>query len=133
MDKNSLKKLKWQLTRERLHIISPDPSPSRPQERRIGEILTGILNKEKLKSTNLPDGLNERWPLIAGAQIAAHTHPAFLRNGILYIYADHPGWLTETNRLPKAHLLKKIAAIPTVSNVRDIRFQLDPNIRTFRR
>ena len=51
-------------------------------------------------------------------------------NGFLYLYADHSGWLAEFRRLPKAPLLKKIRSIPNIPEVRDIRCQLSPDIRT---
>jgi predicted nucleic acid-binding Zn ribbon protein len=124
------KQLKWELTRERLHIEDRFPPPERRTERHIGEILTGILQDNPAEVATLPALLAERWPVVAGEQLAQHSAPAHLKNGILYLYADHPGWLAELRRLPKARLLKKIASIPGVPEVTDLRFQLDPAIRT---
>lgn len=100
----------------------------------MGTILSDILQSEP-SAEPLPQALLDRWPLIAGAQVASHTTPARLRNKVLYVYANHPGWLTEVRRLPKAHLLRKIASIPGVKEISDIRFQLDPDLRsgTFRK
>jgi len=121
----------WRLTRERFCISSPFPPPSRRPERKIGDILSEIRGQETV-SDELPELLGARWAIIAGEQIAKHTHPAHLRGAQLYVYADHPGWLTEIRRLPTQNLLKKIAAIPGAPEVKGIRFQLDPEIRTFR-
>ncbi len=121
----------WQLTRERFYIADRRPPAPLRDERGIGTILSDILKTEPLAET-LPSALTERWGLITGEQIAKHTVPANLKNGVLYVYADHPGWLTEIRRLPKEHLLKKVMSIPGIPETTDIRFKLDPSIQTWR-
>jgi len=122
---------KWQLTRQRFHIMDRRPPAPLRDEREIGTILSDILQTERPVET-LPEMLTERWSLITGEQIAKHTTPSSLRNGVLTVYADHPGWLAEIRRLPKKHLLKKAMAIPSIPEITDIRFQLDPSIRTWK-
>ncbi len=122
--------LKWQRMRERCHIADPQPPPARRKEKAIGDILCDVLKERSSQAASLPAGLAEHWPVIAGSQIAGHTRPAHLSNGLLYIHADHPGWLTQLRRIPKNHLLQKIRAVPDLPAVRDIRFQLDPALRT---
>ncbi len=121
----------WQLSRERFHLSAPFPPRAVRTERKIGAILSEMQGQEPAPST-LPAVLETRWAMIAGEQIAQHTHPAFLRGTQLIVYADHPGWLTEIRRLPTRHLLKKISAIPDAPEIKEIRFQLDPDIRTYR-
>ena len=125
------RQLKWELTRERHRIEDRFPPPERHPERRIRDILAGILRKDEPEAAPLPQLLAERWSMVAGEQLAKHVIPSHLKNGILYLHADHPGWLAELRRIPKAQLLKKIASIPDVPEVKEIRFQLDPSIRTF--
>ncbi len=122
----------WKLTRERFHISNPFPPRPRHPARKIGAILSEIQGLEPA-TDNLPEMLEARWAIIAGEQIAQHTRPAHLRGTQLYVFADHPGWLTEIRRLPTEHLLKKIASIPGAPEVKEIRFQLDPSIRTYRK
>lgn len=131
MKQNNRNKRHWQLTRERFHIAEYRPPSSVRDERKIGTILSDILQDEP-PAQKLPEALTERWGLITGEQIAKHTAPASLRNGLLYVYADHPGWLSEIRRLPKKHLLKKAMSIPGIPEIKDIRFQLDPSIRTWK-
>jgi hypothetical protein len=127
------KLLKWELTRERFQIEEKFP-PSQPrQEKRISEILRGIFKTDAPEATPLPELLTERWPVIAGEQLSLHTRPAFLKNGILHLYADHPGWMNELRRLPKEHLLRKIRSVPQLPEIKDVRFQLDPDIQTNKR
>ncbi len=125
--------LKWELDRERFCIEDRFPPPERRPERRISDILTGLLQKDETEAVVLPEVIAERWPVIAGDQLASHVRPSHLKNGVLYLQADHPGWLAELRRLPKAGLLKKISSIPDVPEIKDIRFQLDPAIRTGRK
>lgn len=125
--------LRWEIDRERFRIEDRFPPPERHPERRIGDILAGILPNNETRPAVLPKAITERWPVIAGEQLASHVHPSHLENGVLYLQADHPGWLAELRRLPKAGLLKKISTIPDVPKIKDIRFQLDPSIRTGRK
>lgn len=133
MKQTNNQSLKWELDRERFRIEDRFPPPDRHPERRISDILTGLLRKDETENIVLPEVIAERWPVIAGEQLASHVRPSHLKNGILYLQADHPGWLAELRRLPKAGLLKKFAAIPDIQEIKDIRFQLDPAIRTGRK
>ncbi len=129
MKQTNDKSLKWELQRERFRIEEHFPPPERHPERRISDILAGILQKDETEAVVLPEVITERWPVIAGEQLASHVRPSHLKNGVLYLQADHPGWLAESRRLPKAGLLKKIASIPDIPEIKDIRFELDPAIR----
>ena len=124
--------LKWELARERFQLEDISPPLLQRPERSIGDILDKITRKDELEPLSLPEGIVERWPGIAGEQLAKHVRPSHLKKGVLYLYADHPGWLAELKRLPKTQLINKIALIKDVPEVTDIRFQLDPSIRTGR-
>ncbi len=125
--------LKWELARERFHLEERFPPPERRPEKRIRDVLASILQKNETEVETLPNKLIERWSIVAGEQLAKHTHPSHLKKGILYIHADHPGWLTELRRMPKGSMLKKISSIPDLPEIKDIRFQLDTAIRSFRK
>ena len=129
MNQNNGKRTEWQLMRERFQITDRFPPCRHREERNINAILSGIIQEEPEPEV-LPKTIETHWNIIAGDQIAQHTHPSYLRNGILYIYADHPGWLAEIRRLPKNYLLKKIASVSPSQEISEIRFQLDPTIRT---
>ncbi len=125
--------LKWKLTRERFHLEDTFPPPERRPERCISAILAGIIHKNDTETVSLPEKIAERWPAIIGEQLAKHTRPSHLKNGILYVHADHPGWLNELRRLPKAQILKRISSVPDIPEIKDIRFQLDSVIHPFRK
>ena len=122
--------LKWELARERFQIEDRFPPRQPHQEKHIREILSNILQTEVPEEPMLPPIIVERWPLIAGRQLALHVRPAQMKNTTLTFYADHPGWLAESRRLPKMQILKKIVSIGGLPEIKEIRFQLDPAIRT---
>lgn len=122
--------LKWELLRERFQIEDRFPPYKTRPELPISTIIKTIVDAEVAELNQLPLAIKERWPVLVGQQIAQHVTPDHLREDILYVHADHAGWLAEFRRLPKAPLLKKIGAIPATPSVRDIRCQLAPNIRT---
>lgn len=123
----------WDLTRARFHIADRFPPKPLRKEKDIETILSNIMREEQQTTPpELPEELLSRWSLVAGEQIAKHTEPAYLREGILTVHADHPGWLSEVRRLPQAHLLKKLASIPSLPAIHKIRFQLNPAIKTWK-
>ena len=50
-----------------------------------------------------------RWPELVGPAIAEHARPLSLKNGILTIGVDQPGWATQLRYLG-ATLLDQLAA-----------------------
>lgn len=117
--------------KERFHLSDPFPPAPKKEELPIGTILSRIM-KEEPEPSKLPEIITERWPLIVGSLIAKHTHPAHLNRGILCVYADHPGWLSEVRKIPKKNWIKKFASIPECPEVKDLRFNLDPDVQTWR-
>lgn len=129
MKQPSDRQLKWELARERFRLENPYPPPAQRKEKHIRDILPELLDKNGSETAALPEALRDRWPAIAGEQFAQHVRPAHLQSGILYLYADHPGWLAEAKRIPKSRLLKNIRCIKDPPEIKDIRIQLDPLIR----
>ena len=64
------------------------------------------------------------WPDIVGKDIARHAQPVSLRNKLLIVAVDHPGWLQELSRYHKTLLLQKVRARIGQSAVRDIVFRI---------
>lgn len=119
----------WQVMRERFQITDSTPPPSPKKEAVIADILPAILGTTLPDSEIPPATLLKHWTLVVGGPIAKHTKPTHVKNHILYVYSDHPGWLTELRRHSKEHYLKKINSILDDGKIRDIRFLLDPNIQ----
>ena len=119
----------WLLTRQRFHIIDPFPPPPQRKEREIRSILGEILDQER-PDESITEEMIQTWALAVGKQLAKHTTPETIQQKILTVNVDHPGWLTEVRRLPRQRILKKLEAAPAVPPLRDIRFRLDPSLRT---
>lgn len=64
------------------------------------------------------------WPQIVGTDIARHAQPVSLRNKLLIIAVDHPGWLQELSRYHKPLLLQKVRERIGKTAVRDIVFRI---------
>jgi hypothetical protein len=123
----------WQLMRERLHISDLTPPIPRKKEAVLADILPTVLGGERPDSEPPPPELLKHWDVVVGGPIAKHTKPTNIKNKILYVYSDHPGWLNELRRHSKEYYLKKLSAVPELPEIRDIRFLLDPNIKDKKR
>ena len=64
------------------------------------------------------------WPDIVGKDIACHAQPVSLRNRLLIVAVDHPGWLQELSRYHKPLLLQKVRERIGKTAVRDIVFRI---------
>jgi predicted nucleic acid-binding Zn ribbon protein len=61
------------------------------------DVLQGLLQNSK---SELADGfqrwrLEQNWPAIVGATIAAQTMPAAFERGTLFIWVRHPTWMQQ--------------------------------------
>lgn len=87
------------------------------------------LVPQVVKSMGLAERLQQsqvfyHWPDIVGKDIAAHAHPLSLRNKLLIVAVDHPGWLQELSRYHKPLLLQKVRDRIGKHAVRDIVFRI---------
>ena len=65
----------------------------------------------------------DSWEKIAGTDISYHSHLSDLKNGILYIEVDHPGWI-QLIQLKKREILKKTRSMFPQLKIEDIRIFL---------
>ncbi len=112
---------RWTVDRIRFHLDKP-PAPNR-DIRPIGDILEDVVaGLEQPHDENILI-LRKAWPEIAGAQIAKHSHPAYLQNFVLQVEVDHPGWLPELERLKRV-LLQKLQSNCRELRIRQLHFSL---------
>jgi predicted nucleic acid-binding Zn ribbon protein len=64
------------------------------------------------------------WPDIVGKDIARHAQPMSLKNRLLIVAVDHPGWLQELSRYHKPLLLQKVRERIGKTAVKDIVFRI---------
>ena len=67
--------------------------------------------------------LKKEWASIVGEPIAMQSEPAFIREGILYIFVKQAGWLSELSRM-RGPLLRKIEGTYSEMNIRKLHFEL---------
>ena len=81
-------------------------SPWRPLEddraagpRRVGESLDRITKKLGAGKASALGAVFSRWDTIVGPAVAAHAKPLSLREGVLRVAVDEPGWATQLRYL----------------------------------
>lgn len=91
--------------------------------RKVSDLLSKVLNPEVLADTEGLIRFFTSWTEIAGDVLASHTKPVDIRNGIIYIDAEHPGWVQHL-QLNQTSILKKIQQKFPELNIRGIAFRL---------
>lgn len=61
--------------------------------RKAGEILSAFFDERLSKEGQTYSALFKSWHQIAGDQVAAHSRIIELERTILFVEADHPGWI----------------------------------------
>ena len=61
--------------------------------RRAADILARLLDRGTADNAELYGAFFKGWRRIAGEQIAAHSSVTDVRNGLVVVEADHPGWI----------------------------------------
>src|SRR6056297_2761647 len=80
---------------------SPDTVPdwselgrgTRKTPKGVQEILKTYFNDAQIDRADQYHSFFSSWKQLAGINIAAHTRPRDIRNRVLIIEADHPGWV----------------------------------------
>jgi len=93
--------------------------------KKVGDLLREYLRERGWLTQNPYGALFENWHNAAGSVLAAHTRLKDVRDGILIVEADHPGWL-QMARLRKEVILSAARAAAPDARIADIRFVLAP-------
>jgi len=113
---------RWDMDKVRYHLNRP-LSPNR-EIRAIDGILKDVLDGlEQPQSENILI-LRDAWPKLVGTQIAKHSEPGFVKEFVLYVFVDHPGWMTELERI-KRMLLQKLQSRYRELRIRKLNFLLE--------
>jgi predicted nucleic acid-binding Zn ribbon protein len=83
--------------------------------KRVGDLLREFLKQKGWLEGNPYEPLFVQWQKIAGAAIAAHARLVDVRNGILIVEVDHPGWLQMLRLRQDALLEGARKAVPLAS------------------
>ena len=70
----------------------PIPEPGGPPPRPVAASLEAVTRALGGEGAPPLVDLLRRWPAVVGEQVAAHSKPLSLRDGVLTIAADEPAW-----------------------------------------
>src|SRR5204863_3474522 len=85
-----------------------DPPPARDRCKRTAELLQALMEKLGLKERLRESEVIGAWSLIVGEFIAAHSAPAALRDGVLYVRVLQPAVHYELEQIAKAKILARL-------------------------
>ncbi|MEO5362522.1 MAG: DUF721 domain-containing protein [Magnetococcus sp. DMHC-8] len=88
----------------------------------IGTIVQQVAGRLLEQPRSKAQKLCWQWCQAAGEQIALHSEPARLANGVLTVRVDSPVWHSQLHHL-KEELLGKMQQLLPPGSVRDLRFR----------
>ena len=109
------------MDKARFHLDKPS-APNR-EIRGIGDILKDVVDGLEQPVQENVLVLRKAWSELAGVQIAKHSEPGFIKDFVLYIFVDHPGWMPELKRMTRP-LLDNIQSSYRELRIRQLRFSL---------
>src|SRR6056297_187986 len=107
---------------------SPDTVPdwselgrgTRKSPKGVREILKTYFNDTQIDRADQYHSFFSSWKQLAGINIAAHTRPRDIRNRVLIIEADHPGWV-QLLQMKTKPILRKIQRDFPQLDIKDLR------------
>jgi predicted nucleic acid-binding Zn ribbon protein len=87
-----------------------EPHRERAGPRPIGESLGRVTDSLGMPTPSALEGVFGRWAEVVGEQVAAHARPLSLKEGVLAVGVDQPGWATQLRYL-EADLLARLATV----------------------
>lgn len=91
--------------------------------KKVGDILRDYLRERGWLTANPYAALFSAWTTVAGDSLAAHARLLDIRDGVMIVSVDHPGWL-QIARLRKEALLAGARAAAPAGRLDDVRFFL---------
>jgi predicted nucleic acid-binding Zn ribbon protein len=113
---------RWDIDKVRFHLDKP-PAPHR-EIRGLDEILKDVVDALEQPVQENILVLRKAWPELVGTQIAQHSEPGFIKDFMLHVFVDHPGWMPELERI-KGILLQKLQSRYGNMRIRRLNFILE--------
>jgi predicted nucleic acid-binding Zn ribbon protein len=102
----------------------PNPRPRPDRWKPVADLLPTLMQKLGLRERLHENEVMEAWSEIVGDFIAAHSTPASLREGVLYVRVLQPALHYELEQISKAEILRKLKRRFGAKTIREIRFRL---------
>jgi predicted nucleic acid-binding Zn ribbon protein len=102
------------------------PEPIAPPDRckATAELMPALMKKLGLKERLRETEVIGAWHSIVGDFLAAHSAPATLRDGVLYVRVLQPALHYELERIAKPKILAKLKQRFGTKTIRDLRFRI---------
>lgn len=101
-----------------------DPKP-------VSDVLTDLTEKLGWENVLSESDLLENWADVVGSEVASHSTPQGIQNGILIISCDSTPWAAQL-RLMRNELLERINLVQPNAQVKALRF-LGPDVPTWKK
>ena len=102
----------------RVPRASEDPKP-------VGASLGDVTRRFGLAAPSVLGAIFSDWERLVGPALARHVEPVGLRDGVLLLDVDEPGWVTELQFLHD-DLLRRIGEAAGAASVREISVRVRP-------
>ena len=73
--------------------------PAEREPKRVGESLDRVARRIGAPGARSLGAVFGHWEDVVGASVAAHARPTSLRDGVLRVEVDEPGWATQLRYL----------------------------------
>jgi len=91
--------------------------------RKVGDLLREFLKQKGWLSGDPYGALFREWEKIAGEGLSGHSRLVDVRNGVLLVEVDHPGWF-QMMQLRKKALLEAARRAAPQADIEDVRIRL---------
>jgi predicted nucleic acid-binding Zn ribbon protein len=102
----------------------PEPPPVRDRCKTTADVVPALMHKLGLKERLRESEVIGAWASIVGEFIAAHSAPAALREGVLYVRVLQPALHYELEQVAKTKILARLKQRFGSRTIRDLRFRL---------
>lgn len=88
--------------------LEPLEQAARSPERRVGDVVAGLIQKLGLSERRSAAAVFKAWNQIVDPSVTAHAQPAGLRKGTLFVNVDSSVWLSEIVRYRRQEILERL-------------------------
>src|ERR1700722_18757754 len=102
------------------------PTPARVDEREplpVAASLDRLASSLGAPRAGVLTAVFSGWADLVGPDVAAHARPISLREGVLVVSVDQPGWATQLRYL-SAELLRRVADAAGVGSVTEVQVRV---------
>lgn len=102
----------------------PETPPAPDRLHRLDGVLEKLMKKLGLTERLREEEITAAWAETVGENIAIHSCPSHLRQGVLHVRVLQPTLLYELDRVLKAEVLRKLRERFGAKVIRDVRFRI---------